>query len=399
MMLVVDAALLAGTLCLLLLALTLLAQCGLAALAPERRDDTSGAAARPSVVVLIPANDEEASIGSTVRSIVPQLGPSDRLLVVADHCVDRTASIARAGGAMVIERTVPSPRGKSHALNQGLDSLEADPPDVVLVVDADCTVHPGAVARAATLAHGSRRPAQSCILINLPPASDLRTRISAFGYLLRNVVRPSGMASIGLPCQLMGAGMAFPWSQVRKVRPIGGHLVEDLQWGIDLAIAGFPPVYCPGAVISTRLPIGAEAARAQRQRWEHGHLQTLLAQVPRLLRAAVRQRRWDLAAMALDLAVPPLSLLALLAVIGVMAAVLGYGLGAPGIPAALSTAAIMAMLGGIVAAWIKVGRFCITLRGLLAVPLYLLWKAPIYAAFLSAPQRSWERRAARDSDR
>jgi hypothetical protein len=102
--------------------------------------------------------------------------------------------------------------------------------------------------------------------------------------------------------------------------------------------------------------------------------------------------------MAVDLAVPPLSLLALLAALSVTASVLGFGLGAPWLPAALSATAIAAMLGGIAAAWIKIGRLYVPLRGLLAVPLYLLWKAPIYAALLSMPKRSWEKRAARDSD-
>jgi hypothetical protein len=102
--------------------------------------------------------------------------------------------------------------------------------------------------------------------------------------------------------------------------------------------------------------------------------------------------------MAVDLAVLPLSILTLLATLGVMAAALEYGVGASLVPAALSSAALVAILGGVAAAWIKVGRFYVPLRGVLAVPLYLLWKAPIYAALLTARQRSWERRTARDSD-
>jgi hypothetical protein len=50
-------------------------------------------------------------------------------------------------------------------------------------------------------------------------------------------------------------------------------------------------------------------ATTQRSRWEHGHLQTLLTQTPRLATASVGQKRFDLLAIALDLSVPPLSLL------------------------------------------------------------------------------------------
>ena len=43
------------------------------------------------VAVLVPAHDEEDGIGATVSGIAKQLGPSDRLVVVADNCTDRTA--------------------------------------------------------------------------------------------------------------------------------------------------------------------------------------------------------------------------------------------------------------------------------------------------------------------
>ncbi|MCA9152802.1 MAG: glycosyltransferase, partial [Planctomycetales bacterium] len=55
-------------------------------------------------VVLIPAHNEELSIGGTLASILPQLAATQRVLVVADNCTDETAAIARALGADVVER-------------------------------------------------------------------------------------------------------------------------------------------------------------------------------------------------------------------------------------------------------------------------------------------------------
>src|SRR5205807_1654519 len=91
-----------------------------------------------------------------------------------------------------------------------------------------------------------------------------------------------------------------------------GNIVEDMRLGIDLAAAGHPPCLCPQAEVSSALPSGDKAAVAQRRRWEHGHLQTLLTQAPRLLAAGLLRCRPGLFGLGLELSVPPLSLLFLL---------------------------------------------------------------------------------------
>src|SRR4051812_9385811 len=56
------------------------------------------------VAVVIPAHDEAAVIGATLRTLLPTLPPGSRTMVVADNCTDATAQIARQCGAQVIER-------------------------------------------------------------------------------------------------------------------------------------------------------------------------------------------------------------------------------------------------------------------------------------------------------
>src|SRR6266481_761716 len=51
--------------------------------------------------VLIPAHNEGAGILRTIRDVQAQLGPNDRILVVADNCNDDTAAIVEAAGAEV----------------------------------------------------------------------------------------------------------------------------------------------------------------------------------------------------------------------------------------------------------------------------------------------------------
>lgn len=69
-----------------------------------------------SLVVIVPAHNESTHLTPTLHSISSQLGPKDRLLVVADNCTDDTADVARAFGAETIERFNVAQRGKGFAL-------------------------------------------------------------------------------------------------------------------------------------------------------------------------------------------------------------------------------------------------------------------------------------------
>ncbi|MFQ5912215.1 MAG: glycosyltransferase family 2 protein [Nitrospinota bacterium] len=371
-------------------ALVLFIECFMALL-PGRASASVSEAPRPSIAVLVPAHNEERTVEATLRCLAPQLAPGDRLIVIADNCTDRTAEVSRGAGAVVIERRDPHRRGKGHALNYGLQFLARNPPEVVVIVDADNMVSPDAVGQIACRAMALGRPVQPRSLSAPPSNPDSLTIVSAFAFTVKNVARPSGLHRLGLPCGLMGGGMAFPWSVMEKASFAGGNLVEDLQLGVDLALAGNPPVFFFEAAFTDLLPRRRNAALSQRRRWEHGHLATLIIQGPRLLVGALRQRRLGLLALGLDLLVPPLSLLVIVGTLALCAAVLAGALGASWIPAGL-----LALGGGLVGAaiagaWAKFGRTRYPVTALLAGPLYALWKLPLYWGFLVRRERTWVR--------
>src|SRR6478609_11126655 len=53
--------------------------------------------------VLVPAHDEEAVIGATLRSLADQTRRPDRIIVIADNCADATGEVAGASGVEVVE--------------------------------------------------------------------------------------------------------------------------------------------------------------------------------------------------------------------------------------------------------------------------------------------------------
>ena len=354
---------------------------------------------RPHLAVLMPAHNEAAGILEALNSVLPQLAAEDRLVVVADNCSDDTATVAAAAGAHVLQRNDPNRRGKGFALDFGIRHLEADPPEVVVIVDADCTLGPDCLTRLAITCAWAMRPVQASYLMHSPPGSGLKTRLAELAWLVKNQARPLGYWRLGLPCQLMGTGMAFPWAQIRAAPLASGHIVEDLQLGLDLACSGTPPLFCPQAVVSSTFPVDADGMATQRTRWEHGHLGVIGSQGPRLFWQALKRRQPQLLAMVFDLCVPPLASLALLLVLGLAVAIVLLLLGGSAKPLALALLAIALFAVAILQTWWRFGRHIVSLNELLTVPGYILAKLPIYARLLKERQAEWVRTKRDDGPR
>jgi cellulose synthase/poly-beta-1,6-N-acetylglucosamine synthase-like glycosyltransferase len=346
---------------------------------------------RPRLAVLVPAHNEASGIRETLGTLLAQLAAGDRLLVVADNCTDDTAEIARTCGAEVVERRNRELRGKGYALDFGLASLDADPPQVVVIVDADCQAAPGTVERLARACAASARPVQALYLMRAPSPACVPMAIAEFAWRVRNLVRPLGMHRLGLPCQLTGSGMAVPWEAIRSIRLASGHLAEDMQMGIDLARAGVPPLFCPDAQVTSQFPRNAQGVRSQRTRWEHGHLSMILGAVPAMIADSLRGRGRGLAAMALDIGVPPLALLALLvlALAGASAAFALFASQTGPLCLALGLVALFGM--AVLVAWRRFARDLLTPSHLLLAAGYAAAKLPLYVRFLVRRQVEWVR--------
>ncbi len=385
------------SLLLLLAALTLTIPCLVfaaqvvaAAVSRAPRPATEDDGQRPSVAVLVPAHNESGGLAATLQCLKAQLLPQDRLLVVADNCSDDTAAIARSLGAEVLERQHDTLRGKGYALDFGFQHLKSSPRDVLLIVDADCTLAPAAIDTLVRRTILRQRPTQALYLMRHRHAASVKQRFSEFAWRVKNHVRPKGFAALGLPCQLMGTGMGFPWQQIEQHSLASGHLVEDMQLGIALAAAGTPPLFVEDALVLSEFPVDEAAQAKQRTRWEHGHLSLILQALPALLLGFLRRPRSATLAMGLDLSVPPITLLTLLAVamlvITMPMALLGY-------PTAFMVSLLSAVALGsaLLTAWWCQGRDLLSAKDIGQALGYVLWKLPLYAKFLTARQVEWVR--------
>jgi cellulose synthase/poly-beta-1,6-N-acetylglucosamine synthase-like glycosyltransferase len=376
-------------------------ECFLAVLPGGKRPLPTGANPDPEAAtgpgvrfaLLVPAHDEAAVIGETLRSLTAELGPRDRMLVVADNCTDDTASLAHQAGAEVAERADPERRGKGYALAFGLERLAADPPDVVIVFDADCWVASGSLRLLAEQARAAHRPVQADYLLSPPGSPSPLALVSAFAFLVRNRVRPLGLARLGMPCHLTGTGMAFPWDVIRLAPPLGSSLVEDLLMGIELAIMGYAPIYSGDVRVVSVLPDGKKAARGQRKRWEHGQLATLRTKAPGLIIRGIATLRPRLLALGLDLLVPPLALLVgMLVVAFLLTGAASFWLHASWFAPEVVGISLVVVGAAVVLAWLRFALRVIRPVQMLMIPFYLLWKVPLYLSLLiRGRQRTWER--------
>jgi cellulose synthase/poly-beta-1,6-N-acetylglucosamine synthase-like glycosyltransferase len=346
------------------------------------KNETENKQPRSRIAVLIPAHDEGVGLIPTLEDIKGQLRPGDRLLVVADNCADDTADVAFSAGAEITVRSDEMRIGKGYALDWGINHLAADPPAIVVVIDADCRIAPGTLDRLAKACAQSQRPVQSLYLMTAPAGPTINHQVAEFAWRLKNWVRPLGLSAMGLPCQLMGSGMAFPWHIIRSADLSTGFIVEDLKLGLELATAGHPPMFCPSAVVTSTFPTSAQGAKAQRHRWVQGHIGLIVTKSPALLFSAVRQRNTDLLALTLDLIVPPISLLGLLLTAMVFLTAMAAFANVSLYPLVISVIGLLLMIAATTLAWSKYGRDILPSKSFVLLAYYSLAKLKLYRAVL-----------------
>lgn len=391
-MLILNILIAVPALVLTLLALWFGLQVVVACLPKNIQQPHSNAAASGRIVVLVPAHNESTNIIPTLRAFHAQ-GPAGlRVLVVADNCNDDTAQVAKAEGVEVIERHDPTQRGKGYALDFGIQHLKKTaPPDTVIVLDADCIPEPGAIARMADISTQTKRPVQALYLMKSLGQQSVKSRIAEFAWLVKNHVRARGLHWFGLPCQLTGSGMAFPWHVLQEAPLATGEIVEDMKLGITLAARGYAPLFCEQAVVSSTFPTNDEGVRSQRKRWEHGHLAMIRNEGLPNLRRAMQKGNSDLFFMALDLCIPPLALLLMLNMAWLLLSGIYWALLGSTWALTLSAIGMLITAASVTLAWYKFGRYVVSGSDLLRVPVYMLSKLSVYAGFLFRRQTTWVR--------
>src|ERR1700728_3173528 len=90
---------------------------------------------RFKIAVIIPCFNEEQSIAEVVRGFKTAL-PSARIYVLDNNSTDKSATVARAAGALIRRETL---QGKGHVVRRMFADINAD---AYVMVDGDSTYDP-----------------------------------------------------------------------------------------------------------------------------------------------------------------------------------------------------------------------------------------------------------------
>lgn len=185
----------------------------------------------PSVVVVVPARDEEATLPRLVGSLLDREVLRPRIIVVDDHSSDATFECIEALGVEGIRAPdLPSGwQGKPWALHQGVARLAAEPDETVVVfLDADVWAEPGALA---SLVEERRRLDG---VVSVQPHHHVPTTVEQLSAFF-NIVSIMGIgAGTARPHGLFGPVLC---TTLGDLRAVGGHAAVRGEVAEDLALA------------------------------------------------------------------------------------------------------------------------------------------------------------------
>ena len=220
-----------------------------------------------SFVILIPAHNEQSMLPATLQSLAVLDYPPElvRVYVVADNCTDRTATIARWGGAVCVVRSDAANRGKGHAVAFGLDWIDRELPDIVLILDADCRLNSSAL-RELDAAFANGADAVQCAVRSDNADEGPGGYVAAVGAAVDEGLA-KGLDRLGLSVRLRGTGMAFRRTVLHRVPWTAFGLTEDVEYGRLLRAADVRVKHCGKAVVSCEAPAAVAELCRQRRRW------------------------------------------------------------------------------------------------------------------------------------
>lgn len=241
-----------------------------------------------SVVVLVPAYNEERVICKTVQSLLASSGQRTfNILVIDDGSSDRTAEVVResfAGNDRVKVFKKPN-GGKAAALNFGINQTGDE---IIVAIDADTILSHDAIN---LLVRHFGDPSVGAVAGTATVGNqiNLMTRFQALEYITSQNFDRRAFELLNAIAVVPGAIGA--WRR-KALLEAGGYSSDTLAEDADLTIAierhNWKVLYEPRAFARTEAPETVKAFLKQRDRWMYGMLQVAYKHAGAMLSAKPR---------------------------------------------------------------------------------------------------------------
>jgi cellulose synthase/poly-beta-1,6-N-acetylglucosamine synthase-like glycosyltransferase len=230
-------------------------------------------------LVLVPAHNEEAVIAGIIENLQAMDYPKELydFYILADNCEDRTAPIARAMGANVLEtfkESADAPTGKPIVLQKALNALEGyhNQYDLVMFFDADNRIDTNLFreVNSQLLDHPEADIVQ-CYL-GCKNKKGLVALYYYMSYTITNRFFQYAKSRIGINSVIGGTGFAVRSDYLQKR---GGwtamSLTEDFELQVEATCEGKRILWNNNVRIYDEKPTRWRASLRQRIRWAQGH--------------------------------------------------------------------------------------------------------------------------------
>ena len=243
-------------------------------------------------LVLVPAHNEEQVIGDIIRNLDSMDYPRDLYdyYIIADNCTDRTAEVARAAGARVIETRKESPdapTGKPIALRKALEAIGdyQNRYDLMMIFDADNLIDTNMFREVNSQYLDKDKPDLIQCYLGAKNKKGIVAWFYYTGYTLTNRFFDLAKHRLGVNCVIGGTGFAITTSYLYER---GGwttrSLTEDFEIQVEATLEGRRILWNHNTRVYDEKPTAMRASIRQKIRWGQGHWYVALHNTGRLFR-------------------------------------------------------------------------------------------------------------------
>jgi peptidoglycan-N-acetylglucosamine deacetylase len=223
------------------------------------------------VTVIVPAYNEEKTIGKTIKSLLQSDYEQLEILVVNNNSTDNTAGVVEMYLGHDKIKLINEPRqGKFHALNTGIEQASAE---VVVIVDADTQVMPDTIGNLVFPMNDEKLGATAGN-VKVGNVNNILTGLQQLEYIVSLQIDRRAYEILHSVPVVPGALGAWRKSALLQVGGyLGDTLTEDAELTIRLQRYGYRIKFVPNAVAFTEAPHTLGLFLKQRRRWTFGMLQ------------------------------------------------------------------------------------------------------------------------------